>query len=162
MKDGSEGSVPEGNIEIVVAFKRPLTSILVIVGRDSVDGSIVIEGSVMEDTVTEGNVNEGTETNDGKIVRDDGRLVSVTGSNRVAVKLSIADTTADKLVSGDKIPDTDRLGSEVIGIVSKIGLPSGPTLTARFANMTTVLVPLRGEPTGGLPKPCVNVHKPSE
>jgi hypothetical protein len=95
-------------------------------------------------------------------VEDDIRPVHVTGGSKVAVELSTADTIADKLVIGDNMPVTDKLGSEETGFVSMIGLPSGPIFTARLASMTTVLVPLRREPVGGSPKPCVNVHKPSE
>jgi hypothetical protein len=95
------------------------------------------------------------------MVRDDGRPVNVTDGNKVEVKLSITDTTADKLVMDEKIPDLEKLGSGVIVFMSMMGLRSGPSLTARLANLTTVLVPLRREPESGSPKPCVSVHKPS-
>ena len=176
MSEESAGGVPGVKIEIVVAFKRLLMSILVIVGGVSVDGRIVIEGSETEDggmvrddgrpglvivgrVSVEGNtVIEGSEIDDGRMVRDDGKSVSVAGGNKVSVKLSITDTTADKLVTGE-MPDMP--GIEVTGIVFTIGLPLGPGSTTRLANLTTVCVPLRAVPTSGLPKPCVNVHKPS-
>jgi hypothetical protein len=136
---------------------------LVIVGRVSVEGRAVIEGSeivvVLERLLTSMLVMVGKVSVVGRIVRDDGKSVDVAGGNKVADKLSITDTTADKLVTGEM---PDMLGIEVTGIVFKIGFPSGPGSTARLANLTTVCVPLRNEPVGGLPKFCVNVHKPSE
>jgi hypothetical protein len=138
MKDGIEGDVPGVITEsLVVMFRRLLASILVIVGSDSVDGRDVILIKVLIDNV------------DGRIV-----ILLIVGSENV-------DGKAVKVVIGVENPDIDRRGSEVTGFVSMIGWPSGPTLTARLASMTTVLVPLRREPTGGLPKPCVNVHTPS-
>ena len=113
IREGSDGSVPGVNIETVVAFKRLLMSILVIVGRVSVEGRIVIEGSETDDSVivrddgiselvivgrvsVEGRpVIEGSEIDDGRMVRDDGKLVSVVGGNKVSVKLSITDITAE-------------------------------------------------------------------
>lgn len=105
--EGSEG-VPGVDIEIAGVLKRLLRSMLVTGGKESVDGRIVIEGS---------------EIDDGRIVRDEGKSSSVVDGNIVAVKLSIPDTTADKLVTV-AIPDT--LGIDATGIVFKIGLPSGP------------------------------------
>lgn len=140
-------------------------------GSEIVDGKIVIEGSNTDDskTVIDGSeyvndsvVPRGSDMDDGRTVEDDIRPVSVTGGSTLAVELSITGAIADKLVIGDNTPVTDRLGSEETGFVSMIGVPSGPIFTARLANMTTVLVPLRREPVGGSPKPCVNVHKPSE
>lgn len=165
-----DGGVPGVSNEMVVAFKRLLMSTLVIVGKVSVEGRAVIEGSenvvafkrlltsilvVVGKLKVVGRIVK----DDGKIVRDDGKSVDVAGGNKVAVKLSTTDTAADKLVTGE-IPD--MLEIEVTGIVFTMGFPSGPGSTARLANLTTVCVPLRGDPTGGLPKPCVNVHKPSE
>jgi hypothetical protein len=176
MSEESAGGIPGVDIEIVVAFKRLLMSMLVIMGEVIVDGRIVIEGRDADDgsmvrddgspgLVIVGRVSvegrpviEGSESDDGRIVRDDGKSVSVEGGNKVSVKLSITDTTAEKLVT---VAMPDMLGIDVTGIVFTIGLPSGPGSTARLANLTTVCVPLRTVPTGGLPKPCVNVHKPS-
>jgi hypothetical protein len=176
MSEERAGGVPGVNIEIVVAFRRLLMSMLVIVGEVSVDGRIVIEGSETEDgrmvrddgspgPVIVGRVSvegrpviEGSETDDGRMVTDDGKSVSVAGGNKVSVRLSTTDTTAEKLVT---VAMPDMLGIDVTGMVFTIGLPSGPGSTARLANFTTVCVPLRTVPTGGLPKPCVNVHKPS-
>jgi hypothetical protein len=164
--EGSEGA-PGVNIDIVVAFKRLLMSMLVIEGRGSVDSRAVIDGSEMdnEGMVVDGNetdkdgiVIDGSETDDGGMVKDDDRPVSVTGGNSVTVELSITGTTAEKLVTGCR---PDMLGIKVTGIVFTIGLPSGPFSTIRLASLTTVCVPLRAVPIGGLPKPCVNVHKPS-
>jgi hypothetical protein len=165
-----DDGVPGVSIEIDVAPKRLLMPTLVIVGKVSVEGKAVIEGIeivvafkrlLMSTLVIVGKVNVVGRIvkDDGKIVRDDGKSVDVAGGNKVAVKLSITDTTADKLVTGEM---PDMLGIEVTGIVFTIGFPSGPGSTARLANLTTVCVPLRGDPTGGLPKLCVNVHKPSE
>jgi hypothetical protein len=168
MSEESAGGVPGVNTEIVVAFKRLLMSILVIVGRVSVDGRIVMEGietdngvMVREDgrpmltlvgrvSVEGRTVIEGSEIDDGRIVKDDGNSVSVTGGNKVSVKLSITETTAEKLVT---VAMPDMLGIDVTGIVFTIGLPSGPSSTARLANLTAVWVPLRTVPTGGLLKP---------
>lgn len=149
----SEGSdcVPGVDIEIARVFKRLLTPILVIVGSKSVDGKIVVDGSefvvafkrllmsrlvivgkvrvvgriVIDDSETDNGriVIDGSEIDDGRIVRDDGKSESVTGGNKVAVTLSIPDTTANKLVTGEM---PDMLGIEATGIVFKIGLPSGP------------------------------------
>ena len=168
MSEESDGGIPGVKIETVVAFKRLLIPMLVIVGEVSVDGRIVIEwrdiedGSMVRDDgrpglVIVGRVSvegkpviEGSETDDGRMVRDDGKSVSVTGGNEDSVKLSITDTTAEKLVT---VAMPDMLGIDVTGIVFKIGLPSGPGSTARLASLTTVCVPLRTVPTGGLPKP---------
>jgi hypothetical protein len=164
--EGSDGA-PGVDIDIVVAFKWLLMPKLVNDGSESVNGRIVIDGTETDDgkIVIDGNETEdgrtvidGSETDDDRMVKDDDRPVSVTGGNKVAVKLSIADTTAEKLVSGKR---PDMLGIEVTGIVFTIGLPSGPVSTIRLASLTTVWVPLRAVPNGGLPKPCVNVHKPS-
>lgn len=130
-----------------------------------VDGRPVIEGSDTEDGRIVGDdgrsilIVVGSESVEGRIVRDDGKSVGVKGGNKVAVTLSITDTTADKVVTGEM---PDMLGIEVTGIVFTIGSPSGPGSTARLTNLTTVCVPLRGDTTGGLPKPFVNVHKLSE
>ena len=156
MKEGSDNDIPGVNIE------RLLRPISVIVGRVSVDGRIVIEGSesvgrsVIKGRVSVdgGTVSKGSETDDGSMVTDDSKSVSVAGGNKVCVMLYIT----EKLVI-DEMPD--MLGIEVTGIVFTIGLPSGPSCTARLANLTTVLVPLRAVPVSGLPKFCVNVHKPS-
>jgi hypothetical protein len=164
--EGSEGA-PGVDREIVVAFKRLLMSKLVIDGSETEDGRIVMDGSETdnEGIVIDGNETEdgrividGSETDDGRMVKDDDKPVSVTGGNRVAVELSITGTTAEKLVTGCR---PDMLGIKVTGIVFTIGLPSGPFSTIRLASLTTVCVPLRAVPIGGLPKPCVNVHKPS-
>lgn len=130
-------------------------STLVMGGSETEDGNIAIDGNEIDEGKT---VIDGSETDEGRMVKDDDRPVSVAGGNKVAVKLSITDTTAEKLVTGER---PDMLGIEVTGIVFTIGLPSGPVSTIRLANLTTVWVPLRKFPTGGLPKPCVNVHKPS-
>jgi hypothetical protein len=138
MKDGIDGDVPGVITEsLVVIFKRLLASILVMVGSDNVDGREVILIKVLSDNV------------EGRIV-----MLLIVGSDNV-------DGRAVKLVIGIDIPEIDRRGAEVTGFVSMIGWPSGPTLTARLASMTTVLVPFRRVPVGGLPKPCVNVHTPS-
>lgn len=170
MREESHGGVPGVKIEIVVAFKRLLMSALVIVGTVSVEGRKVIEGSETEDgrivrddgrstLIVMGSVSVEGRMLEGRIVRDDDKSVGVGGGNKVAVKVSTTDTTADKVVTGEM---PDMLGIEVTGIVFTIGFPSGPGSTARLASLTTVCVPLRGDPTGGLPKPFVNVHKPSE
>lgn len=70
---------------------------LVIDGSEAEDGKIVIDGNETDDGRI---VIDGSETDDGRIVKDDDRPVSVTGGNRVAVELSIAGTTAEKLVTG--------------------------------------------------------------
>lgn len=162
MSEGSDGGVPGVNIESVVASRRLLMSMLVIVGTVSVEGKAVIEGGEIvvasKRLLRSILVIVGKVSVVGRIFRDDGKSVSVAGGNKVAVTLSIPDTTADKLVIGEM---PDMLGIVVTGIVFTIGFPSGPGSTARLANFTTVCVPLRGDPTGGLPKPCVNVHKPS-
>jgi hypothetical protein len=163
MSEGSEGGVPGVNTESVVAFRRLLMSRLVIVGTVSVEGKTVVEGGEIvvasKRLLRSILVIVGKVSVVGRIVRDDGKSVSVVGGNKVAVTLSTTDTTADKLVTGEM---PDMLGIVVTGIVFTIGFPSGPGSTARLANLTTVCVPLRGDPTGGLPKLCVNVHKPSE
>ena len=149
MKEGSDNDIPGVKIERLL---RPTS---VILGRVSVDGRIVIEGSesvgrpviVGRVSVDGKTVSKGSET-------DDGKSVSVAGGNKVCVMLYIT----EKLVI-DEMPD--MLGIEVTGIVSTIGLPSGPSCTARLANLTTVLVPLRAVPVSGLPKFCVNVRNPS-
>lgn len=133
-KVGSTDGVPGLIAGIVVAVKRLLMLTLVMVGSEIVDG---------------------------RAVSDDGRLVTVIDGSKVDVKLLITDTADGMVVIGNVVPETDSRGSEVTGFVSMIGLPSGPTLTARLASMTTVLVPLRRDPIGGSPKFCVNVHKPS-
>ena len=158
-----DGGVPGVSIEMVVASNRLLRSTLVIVGRVSVEGRAVIEGSeivvAFKGLLTSMLVIVGKVSVDGRLVRNDDKSVVVASGNKVAIKLSTTDTAADKLVTGE-IPD--MLEIEVTGIVFTMGFPSGPGSTARLANLTTVCVPLRGDPTGGLPKPCVNVHKPSE
>lgn len=163
MSDERDGGVPGVNTEMVVALKRLLVPMLVTVGKASVEGKTMIEGIeivvAFNRLLTSMLVIVGNVSVDNRIVRDDSKSVDVAGGNRVAVKLSITDTTADKLVTGEM---PDMLGIEVTGIVFTIGFPSGPGSTARLANLTTVYVPLRGDPTGGLPKLCVNVHKPSE
>lgn len=158
-----DDGVPGVIIEMAVASKRLLRSTLVIVGRVSVEGRAVIEGSeivvAFKRLLTSMLVIVGKVSVDGRLVRNDDKSVFVASGNKVAVKLSTTDTTADKLVTGEM---PDMLGIEVTGIVFTIGLPSGPGSTARLANLTTVCVPLRADPTGRLPKTCVNVHKPSE
>lgn len=162
MSEEEDGGVPGVSIETVVASKTLLMPTLVITGSVSVEGKTVIEGIkivvafkrlLMSILAIVGKVSV-----DGRIVRDDGKSVDAAGDSKVAVKLSITGTTADKLVTGEM---PDMLGIEVTGIVFTIGFPSGPGTTARLANLTTVCVPLRGDPTGGLPKLCVNMHKPS-
>jgi hypothetical protein len=138
LKETSESDVPGGITEsIVVTFRRLLTSMLVIVGREIVDGRDVILMNCDSDNV------------DGRAV-----ILLIVGSERV-------DGRAVMLVIGDDILEINRRGAEVTGSISMIGWPSGPTLTARLASMTTVFVPLRRVPIGGLPKPCVKVHTPS-
>jgi hypothetical protein len=138
LKETSEGDVPGGITEsIVVTFRRLLTSMLVIVGREIVDGRDVILMNCDSDNV------------DGRAV-----ILLIVGSERV-------DGRAVMLVIGDDILEINRRGAEVTGSISMIGWPSGPTLTARLASMTTVFVPLRRVPIGELPKPCVKLHTPS-
>lgn len=174
-REGIDGDVL--GVNIVVAFKRLLTSTLVIVVKDNVDGKLVIDG---RESVGGRLVIDGSEIDEGRVVIDgresvegrdvidgseivDGREtvaerpVSVIDGKEVAVRPLIVGIPAVKLVLGN-----DSLGSEETEFVSMIGLPSGPSLTARLANMTTVLVPLRADPTGGFPKPCVNVQTPLE
>jgi hypothetical protein len=123
LKETSEGDVPGGITEsIIVTFRRLLTSMLVIVGREIVDGRDVILLIVGSDNV------------DGRPV-----ILLIVGSDRV-------DGKAVMLVIGDDIPEINRRGAEVTGSISMIGWPSGPTLTARLASMTTVFVPLRRVP----------------
>ena len=157
-----DGGVPGVSIEIVVASKTLLIPTLVIVGSVSVEDKTVIEGIeivvAFKRLLTSILAIVGKVSVDGRIVRDDGKFVDAAGGSKVAVTLSITGTTADKLVTGEM---PDMLGIEVTGIVFTIGFPSGPGSTARLANLTTVCVPLRGDPTGGLPKLCVNVHNPS-
>jgi hypothetical protein len=153
LKETSEGDVPGGITEsIVVTFRRLLTSMLVIVGREIVDGRDVILMNCDSDNVDGRAVilmNCDSDNVDGRPV-----ILLIVGSERV-------DGRAVMLVIGDDIPEINRRGAEVTGSISMIGWPSGPTLTARLASMTTVFVPLRRVPIGGLPKPCVKVHTPS-
>jgi hypothetical protein len=167
LKETSESDVPGGITEsIVVTFRRLLKSMLVIVGREIVDGRDVILMNCDSDNVDGRAVilmNCDSDNVDGRPVillivgseRVDGRAVMlIVGSDRV-------DGKAVMLVIGDDIPEINRRGAEVTDSISMIGWPSGPTLTARLASMTTVFVPLRRVPIGGLPKPCVKVHTPS-
>jgi hypothetical protein len=152
LKETSEGDVPGGITEsIVVTFRRLLTSMLVIVGREIVDGRDVILMNCDSDNVNGRPVIlliVGSERVDGRAV------MLIVGSDRV-------DGKAVMLVIGDDIPEINRRGAEVTDSISMIGWPSGPTLTARLASMTTVFVPLRRVPIGELPKPCVKLHTPS-
>jgi len=139
MREGSDGGVPGVDIEIAGVLKRLPRSMLVIVGRECVDGKIVIDSSeivvAFGRSLTSILVIVGRMNVVGRIVRDDGNSSSVVAGNKVAVKLSITDTTADKLVT---VAMPDMLGTEATGIVFTIGFPSGPGCTARLANMTTV------------------------
>lgn len=97
-------------------------------------------------------------------VRDrDGDVARVTGE----IVVTLTKPLVPRLVIDGKdrvveTRDSDSRGTEAIELVSVIGFPSGPTLTARLASITTVLVPLRRAPVARSPKPCVNVHTPSE
>jgi hypothetical protein len=127
-KETSEGDVPGVIMEsIVVTFRRLLASMLVIVGREIVDGSDVILVSVRSDKVDGRLVIlliVGSDNVEGRIVRllivgidmVDGRTVTllIVGSENF-------DGRAVMLVMGDDIPEIDRLGSEVMGFVSTIG-----------------------------------------
>jgi hypothetical protein len=182
LKETSESDVPGGITEsIVVTFRRLLKSMLVIVGREIVDGRDVILMSCDSDNVDGRAVilmNCDSDNVDGRAVilmncdsdNVDGRpvILLIVGSERVdgrAVMLIVGSDRVDgkavMLVIGDDIPEINRRGAEVTDSISMIGWPSGPTLTARLASMTTVFVPLRRVPIGGLPKPCVKVHTPS-
>lgn len=93
----------------------------------------------------------------------DGEVARVTGE----IVVTLTKPLVPRLVIDGKdraveTRDSDNRGTEAIELVSVIGFPSGPTLTARFASMTTVLVPLRRVPVARSPKPCVNVHTPLE
>jgi hypothetical protein len=95
LKETSEGDVPGGITEsIVVTFRRLLTSMLVIVGREIVDGRDVILMNCDSDNVN------------GRPV-----ILLIVGSERV-------DGRAVMLVIGDDIPEINRRGAEVTGSIS--------------------------------------------
>jgi hypothetical protein len=92
MSEERDGGVPGVSIETVVTSKRLLMPTLVIVGRVSVEGRAVIEGSeivvAFKRLLTSMLVIVGKVNVVGRIVKDDGKSVDVAGGNKVAVKLS--------------------------------------------------------------------------
>jgi hypothetical protein len=112
-KETSEGDVPGGITEsIVVTFRRLLTSMLVIVGREIVDGRDVILRNCDSDNVDGRAVRlliVGSDTVDGRPV-----ILLIVGRDTV-------DGKAVMLIIGEDNPEIVRRGAEVTGSMSMIG-----------------------------------------
>lgn len=99
---------------------------------------------------------------DGSTIREDGSVVSmVTGGSKVPVRLPIPDTAGNRVVRDGRRAEIEARGFVASEIRLTMGLPSGPSLTARLAIRMTVLVPFRMIPVEGSPSPAVSVHTPS-